>query len=74
MPNSFVLKPSHSSGRVIVCTDKEKMRWHENFRNFTKKEVQKYLNGLLGQTIFTRILNKLLLKRYTVYFIIKNLY
>lgn len=74
LPNSFVLKPSHSSGRVIVCTDKEKMRWHENFRNFTKKEVQKYLNGLLGQTIFIRILNKLLLKKtYCLFYNQKSL-
>ena len=46
----------------------------ENFRNFTKKEVQKYLNGLLGQTIFIRILNKLLLKKaYCLFYNQKSL-
>lgn len=42
LPNSFVLKPSHSSGRVIVCTDKEKMNWHENFKKLKKWLTENY--------------------------------
>lgn len=42
LPNSFVLKPSHSSGRVIVCIDKEKMNWHENFKKLKKWLTENY--------------------------------
>ena len=47
LPNSFVLKPSHSSGRVIICNDKNQMQWHDNFNKLKKwlKENYYYQNG-----------------------------
>jgi len=47
LPNQFVLKPNHSSGRVIICKDKEAENWKENFKLLKKwmKENYYYQNG-----------------------------
>ena len=38
LPNKFVLKPTHTSGNVFICHDKEKI----NYKNL-KKQVNKWL-------------------------------
>lgn len=47
LPDSFVLKPSHSSGRVILCHDKRKMDWPETFEKLDDwlKENYYYQSG-----------------------------
>lgn len=47
LPNQFVLKPNHSSGRVIICKDKNAENWKENFKLLKKwmKENYYYQNG-----------------------------
>src|SRR5690606_13978944 len=32
LPDKFVLKPNHSSGRVIICTDKKSINWKKKLR------------------------------------------
>lgn len=36
LPNQFVLKPTHSSQRVIICTDKNKLNWKKEFKKMRK--------------------------------------
>lgn len=47
LPNKFVLKPNHSSGKVIICTDKSKMDWNKEFKIMKKwlKENFYYRTG-----------------------------
>lgn len=47
LPKEFVLKPNHSSGRVIICKDKNAENWKENFKLLKKwvKENYYYQNG-----------------------------
>ncbi|HAS91453.1 MAG TPA: glycosyl transferase [Clostridiales bacterium] len=47
LPNEFVLKPNHSSGRVIICKDKEVFNWNVEFAKLRKwmKENYYYQNG-----------------------------
>lgn len=47
LPKKFVLKPSHSSGHVIICTDKSKVDWNKEFKKMKKwiKENFFYKNG-----------------------------
>lgn len=42
MPNQFVLKPNHSSGKVIVCYDKNQMDWPTEKRKMTQWLEQNY--------------------------------
>lgn len=43
LPNQFVLKPNHSSGRVILCRDKSKLDWHK---------IRETLNGWLKENFY----------------------
>jgi hypothetical protein len=47
LPNEFVLKPNHSSGRVIICKDKEVLDWNVEFAKLRKwmKDNYYYHNG-----------------------------
>jgi len=47
LPNSFVLKPTHTSGRVIICKDKKKINWNVEFKKVKNwlKENYYYQNG-----------------------------
>ncbi|MCM3090634.1 MULTISPECIES: ATP-grasp fold amidoligase family protein [unclassified Cytobacillus] len=36
LPDKFVFKPNHSSGRVIICTDKKSMNWKKEFRKMKR--------------------------------------
>ena len=47
LPNSFVLKPTHSSGRVIICRDKKSLDWKAESSKLKKwmKENYYYQNG-----------------------------
>lgn len=36
LPDQFVLKPNHSSGRVIICKDKSKMNWKKEFKKMRR--------------------------------------
>ncbi len=31
LPKEFVLKSTHGSGHVIICTDKDKLNWKQEF-------------------------------------------
>lgn len=47
LPKQFVLKPNHSSGRVIICKDKDVLNWNVEFAKLWKwmKENYYYQNG-----------------------------
>jgi len=47
LPKAFVLKPNHSSGRVIVCYDKNKMDWKTELSKLKRwlNENYYYQNG-----------------------------
>jgi len=47
LPNEFVLKPTHSSGRVIICQDKKKTNWSNESNKLRKwlGENYYYTNG-----------------------------
>lgn len=47
LPKSFVLKPSHSSGKVIICKDKDKINWKYILKKIKQwmSENYYYING-----------------------------
>lgn len=47
LPNKLVFKPNHSSGRVIICTDKNKLDWQKEKKKmkFWLKENYYYQGG-----------------------------
>lgn len=63
LPNSFVLKPTHSSGRVIICTDKSKMNWKDEFAKLRKwmKRNYYYQNG---EWVYKDIKPKIVCEKY----------
>ena len=63
LPQKFVLKATHGSGWVIICTDKN----HFNFEN-AKKEMQKWLNlnfyDLWGEGVYKHLRARIVCEKY----------
>jgi len=42
LPNQFVLKPTHTSGNVIICRDKTELDWNETIKTLSKWLKREY--------------------------------
>lgn len=59
LPNQFVLKPNHSSGRVILCRDKSKLNWRKNVKILSEwLRENYYYQG--GEWVYKKIKPKII--------------
>lgn len=42
LPDQFVLKPTHSSGRIIICDDKDKLNYKETYKTLKRWLSENY--------------------------------
>lgn len=63
LPNAFVLKPNNSSGRVLICRDKSKLRKEDVFKIIEKWEREN-LTEITGEWMYERIPYKLICEEY----------
>jgi hypothetical protein len=62
LPDQFVLKPNHSSGRVIICKDKNKMDWDKEFKKM-KKWLKENLYYFTGEWCYKNIKPKIICEK-----------
>lgn len=63
LPNRFVLKPNNSSGRVLICKDKTKLKEKEVFKTLKRWEKEN-LTKITGEWVYERIPYKLICEEF----------